>query len=73
MQMSKQNLNLLSLGNAATQQNVRNWAHTNINKYFMIYQYLYQYFILYIPYLTYHFNDSKIKNERKFMNEGSDK
>jgi|GEM_PF-3935568 glutathione S-transferase len=36
MQMSKQNLNLLSLGNAATQQNVRTWAHTSINKYFMI-------------------------------------
>ncbi len=39
------------------------------NKYFMIYQYLYQYFILYIPYLTYHFNDSKIKNEAKQLNK----
>ena len=35
----------------------------------MIYQYLYQYFILYIPYLTYHFNDSKIKNEAKQLNK----
>jgi glutathione S-transferase len=29
-------LEQISLGNAATQQNVRTWAHTNINKYFMI-------------------------------------
>ncbi len=39
------------------------------NKFFMIYQYLYQYFLLYIPYLSYYFNDFKIKNEAKQLNK----
>ncbi|MGJ0353045.1 DUF115 domain-containing protein [Aliarcobacter cryaerophilus] len=39
------------------------------NKYFKSYQFLFEYYKAYIPYLSYHFNDKKIKNESKKVNK----
>ncbi|MCT7541477.1 motility associated factor glycosyltransferase family protein [Aliarcobacter cryaerophilus] len=39
------------------------------NKYFKSYQFLFEYYKVYIPYLSYHFNDKKIKNESKKVNK----
>ncbi|MGJ0337745.1 motility associated factor glycosyltransferase family protein [Aliarcobacter cryaerophilus] len=39
------------------------------NKYLKSYQFLFEYYKVYIPYLSYHFNDKKIKNESKKVNK----
>jgi len=42
------------------------------NKYFMLHQNIFGYFSLYMPYLNYHFNDKKSKNEDKIVKKTRD-
>ncbi|MBP6714811.1 motility associated factor glycosyltransferase family protein [Aliarcobacter cryaerophilus] len=42
------------------------------NHLFIVYQVFIEYFAMYIPFLSYYFNDTKIKNENKQLNKAKD-